>query len=439
MSGHTVAAYMRVASIAIAGYDGIRTCQKVWRIYEEQWRLRRLTLSTSFLLLIRITSVLLLIFSNYGFFSKFTEQKCSRYFVMSSIFKVIQMAVSQAILGVRAWNLSRRSRNMGVALGLLYLVCVTFQSLMTLVGRVPHLNKEHLNCLPATRNGQKTFLGGAPSYYPVAIAYDLTVTAICVYYLVKYKLNNRAINSSSMVVNVANMMLLDGLVYFLALTAINVVNLVFYYTITETELQTAAASPSYTFMWIMSQNLLLHLHDASVKRRMHSVAQERGSTYPETSSEKAPASDSRRGYDSKSRYEFTVPTPSGGEEYSDTTQSYPRRGPATQILSCPEPSVRVTVERKVTVARNERAYRLENYAQARREGVRTTVMSGQDEEESSMFSSTNVGTSQEPSDHSRLGVSSGMGRRSRDDHRRPRPPSTLAESPPHSFMLSKLP
>jgi hypothetical protein len=311
----------------------------------------------------RLTSALVIFFSNYGFFGSFTEATCRRYYIMSPLFKVLQMAVSQAILGVRAWNLSRRHKGMAIALGALYLLCITLEALMTFVGRVPYRDPQQQNCLPANPPGTKVLLGGAPSYYPVAIAYDICTTVICFYYLVKYKLSTKdSKNVSATVLSVANMMLLDGLVYFIALTAINIVNLIFYYSITSAELQTAAASPGYAFIWILSQNLLIHLHDASSKRRVHSsdpttITSSRIDTPPHN-------------YESKSRYEFTVPT--SGYQFTVPTDSedYGSRP------HFPEPSVQVEVERSVTVHRSEKAYQLEDYSRRSRGGLRSGTSYG---------------------------------------------------------------
>ncbi|KAF8070358.1 hypothetical protein FPV67DRAFT_1668221 [Lyophyllum atratum] len=66
-------------------------------------------------------------------------------------------------------------------------------------------------------------------------------------------------------------MLYDGIGYFVALAAVNVVNLILFKVRNWLDIQTAAASFAYTVSWIMSQRLLMHLHDASRERRNESI------------------------------------------------------------------------------------------------------------------------------------------------------------------------
>ncbi|KAJ8521164.1 hypothetical protein ONZ45_g2081 [Pleurotus djamor] len=73
---------------------------------------------------------------------------------------------------------------------------------------------------------------------------------------------------NSLVYRLTSMMLYDGLGYFFVLTCVNVANLIAYRSL---NLQTAACSAGYAITWIMCQRLLLHLHSASIERRMDSI------------------------------------------------------------------------------------------------------------------------------------------------------------------------
>ncbi|KAF7362110.1 hypothetical protein MVEN_00556800 [Mycena venus] len=69
-------------------------------------------------------------------------------------------------------------------------------------------------------------------------------------------------------------MLVDGLWYFVVLTLVNFLNLGFYRFFSPVQwgdVQTAAASLGYCVTWVMSQRLLIHLHEASVERRNESI------------------------------------------------------------------------------------------------------------------------------------------------------------------------
>jgi len=75
--------------------------------------------------------------------------------------------------------------------------------------------------------------------------------------------------SNSVFSKVARMMLYDGIGYFAALTAVNILNLIIYRA--SQDLQTSAASLGYTVTWIMSKRLIIHLHEVSVERRNEDV------------------------------------------------------------------------------------------------------------------------------------------------------------------------
>ncbi|KAG6821022.1 hypothetical protein H0H93_007912 [Arthromyces matolae] len=137
-----------------------------------------------------------------------------------------------------------------------------------------------LNCRAYNRALQL----GAYIYYAIAVIYDFATTAISVLCLLKYKLTS----SSSMMSKVIEMMLYDGIGYFVALAgkfsseatmilsltllvAVNVLNLILYRK--AQDIQTAAASLAYCISWIMSQRLLLHLYDASREHRDQSAVE----------------------------------------------------------------------------------------------------------------------------------------------------------------------
>ncbi|KAF7348785.1 hypothetical protein MVEN_01398100 [Mycena venus] len=105
-TSYEVAAYLRVASLAIAGYDYLQTLPFELRMWREAWKGRHLTLSSTLFLFIRYTSILVLTLSNFSFFySGFDRERCRRFYVIPSLFKVVQSMVSQAIL-VNNANLS---------------------------------------------------------------------------------------------------------------------------------------------------------------------------------------------------------------------------------------------------------------------------------------------------------------------------------------------
>ncbi|KAJ3800327.1 hypothetical protein GGU11DRAFT_773618 [Lentinula aff. detonsa] len=274
-SSYQATAYLRIASVSIALYDFLETAPSTWRYTREQWNAPRMTVSFTLFLLIQFTSIATLVLSNVGYFySHFTERSCSRYYIIPSVFKVIQSTVSQTILGLRAFNLSRRSRLVGLSLLILLIAAAALEGLTNLYHRTAVLDSQFGNC----RGVFQIEHLGAWIYYVVAIIYDLATSTICMIYLYKYKAA-----SNSFFAKVTRMMFYDGVGYFTALTCVNILNLVIYRA--SQEIQTAAASLGYCVTWIMSKRLIIHLHEVSMKRRIDTVANAATSSSQSASSE----------------------------------------------------------------------------------------------------------------------------------------------------------
>ncbi|KAF7327210.1 hypothetical protein MKEN_00298100 [Mycena kentingensis (nom. inval.)] len=269
--------YVRTASLAVGAYDYLQTLPFEVRISLEAWRNRRMSASFIFFMLIRYTSIWVLTLAHVGYFATtFTVSSCSRFYLLASIFKMFQAMVSQAILvhrvGFRAYSLSRKSPTVGYALLSVYLVCVPLEWMTSVYRRRISFNPAVGNCGSIGPNGAF----GGWVYYCVAIIYDFIMTMFCIVFLLRLKPL-----ATSFMARVSRMMLVDGLWYFLVLGLANVACAVFY-RITDIkfastprmtgEMQTAAASLGYTVRWIMSQKLIIHLHEASMARRDESLA-----------------------------------------------------------------------------------------------------------------------------------------------------------------------
>lgn len=271
-SSQTFASYVRTVSLAISAYDYLQTLPFEYRISVEAWKTRRMSLSFILFMVVRYTSILVLTISNVAFFChNFSFAVCQRYFLTPSIFKLFQAMVTQAILGVRAYNLSRKSAHVGYAIICIYLICCAFQWITTLFDRKISWNPNVRNCATIGPHGE---LGGWV-YYAVAIVYDFSMTAFCVAFLLKLKPT-----SSSVMSRVSRMMLVDGLWYFIVLALANLSSLSFY-RVTDSkfasmptvagQVQTAVASLGYCVRWVMSQKLIIHLYEASIARRNESI------------------------------------------------------------------------------------------------------------------------------------------------------------------------
>ncbi|TEB37477.1 hypothetical protein FA13DRAFT_910343 [Coprinellus micaceus] len=217
-----VAAYLRVASLAIAGYDYLESAPTAYRFYKEHWEHRRFSISVLLFIAIRTVSIFTLTISSVGFFYEgFTEVTCGRFYLLPPIFKVLQAMVSQAILGVRAFNLSKRSKRVGYLLLAVYFAAAVLQWVTTLHHRTPRLQpgpRGNSSCRAV--NDPATGKLAAWIFYAIAMIYDVGITATSIFYLLKYKRSMKK-GSGTVMARVTRMMMYDGLGYLLVLTGLH--------------------------------------------------------------------------------------------------------------------------------------------------------------------------------------------------------------------------
>ncbi|KAF9219601.1 hypothetical protein BS17DRAFT_789051 [Gyrodon lividus] len=255
------AAYIRVASTSIAAYDYLRTFPTAYDFYETEWKSSQISVSLCLFVLIRFTSIALLIISNIGFFdTHFSFETCSRFYLIAPIFKAFQIMISQCIMGVRTYNLSGRSKGIGYFLLVFYLIACGLQWYSNLYNRRPSFEPAIGDCLGKLLSGDQI---GSWFYYVIAIVYDITTTTISVSYLVKYK---RTLSNTSIIFRFIDSMLYDGMGYFVMLTVPNAVNLALFQS--HDPIQTAAVTIGYVMTWLMSQKLILNQYKARMHHRL---------------------------------------------------------------------------------------------------------------------------------------------------------------------------
>ncbi|PPQ96816.1 hypothetical protein CVT26_006217 [Gymnopilus dilepis] len=158
LNAFTIAAYMRVTSLAIAAYDYLETQPTAWRFYREHWESKRLTISVLLFSLLRSLSIVTLTISNIGFFySHFTQATCSRFYLFPPAFK--------ASVGGNA--LPKNTAGWGCPY-----YCYGFES-------------HERSC----RAVNQVKVLGAYLFYAIAMIYDTITTSVSVLYLVKFKLS----------------------------------------------------------------------------------------------------------------------------------------------------------------------------------------------------------------------------------------------------------
>jgi len=250
--GFLVTGYIRVAALSLFAYEYVSTLPLVCRIYKDHWPNGKVTMSNIsviLLFLLRLMSMLAILFGFFGFFYQdFTKKSCAGFYVLAPTFRVAQTTVSQAILAYRAIILSERSTYVIYILIAASLMACPLQWVSALFGREPALGTYWSNCRAAVVS---PFLGVWLGY-AIAIVYDLLTTAICLWFLLRLKLENPFLSK------LFTIMIRHGLAYFLVLTGANIVNAVIFSR--NSEYEAAGAPLGCCVTMIMSQKLLTDVY-----------------------------------------------------------------------------------------------------------------------------------------------------------------------------------
>ncbi|EJD38878.1 hypothetical protein AURDEDRAFT_116320, partial [Auricularia subglabra TFB-10046 SS5] len=246
------ARYLRVAGMTIAAWEYINTLSAEYRFYSSQERVLRPSLACILFILIRYISVVLVIVGSFGFFGHFTDEQCQRFYLAAPALKVVQTLVSQAILGLRTFAISNRSRQIGYGLAALLTVVGTLEAVVTFYGRIPDTDPTHTNCTSGNKPGERY----ASLHYIFAMGYDLVCTIISSWHLL-----GRGDVKQFTIPRLCRVMLMDGLMYFGLLTGVNTLNIIMFRSTPVIELQSAAAVMGYVLTWVMSQRILINIRE----------------------------------------------------------------------------------------------------------------------------------------------------------------------------------
>ncbi|KAH9964951.1 hypothetical protein BC827DRAFT_1153876 [Russula dissimulans] len=171
----TVANNLRIASITIAAYDYLITIPAEIRLYKSKRR--------------RYSSFICIITANFGFFyhhfSSNVRCQCVVVYMPDSkaMDPVIQVMASQAILGARAYFLSKRNSSIGITLLLVYIAVTGVQWFTNLYDRIPvMINGDCSSALAHPHSGFSTW-----TFYLSAMLFDFLALFISTFYLLRMK------------------------------------------------------------------------------------------------------------------------------------------------------------------------------------------------------------------------------------------------------------
>ncbi|KAJ7243771.1 hypothetical protein C8J57DRAFT_1365834 [Mycena rebaudengoi] len=245
-----IAAYLRVSAYAIAFFDYLQTLPAEYRLYAKQKGPLDMSLACVLFILVRYIGLISIIIGNTGFFYHgFTHENCLRYFWLTPVFKLILYMVSQTILAIRTYAVSRKSPMVLRVLVALFVITAVPEFISTFWKRVPFNNNG--NCTSGNPPGIKI----ASLYYAGGLVFDVVTMAMTSVYLWKFSNTSRTSLSQ-----LAKMMLQDGIIYFVALTAMNVVNLIFFQS-ADTVLQPSASTLGFAATMIFSSRFVLNLSE----------------------------------------------------------------------------------------------------------------------------------------------------------------------------------
>ncbi|KAJ7802273.1 hypothetical protein B0H14DRAFT_3488582 [Mycena olivaceomarginata] len=245
-----IAAYLRVAAYSIAFFDYLQTLPAEYRLYAKQKGPLQLSVACILFILVRYIGLATLIISNTGFFYHgFSKEACDRYYWLVPIFKILLYLISQAILGLRTYAVSRKSPVVLRGLIVLFLLCAIPESISTFWKRIPSQNNG--SCTSGNPAGIHT----AALYYVGGLVFDIVTMATTSVYLWKFSNTSR-----SSLGQLARMMFLDGIMYFIALSGMNVVNIIFFQS-AEIALQSSAVPLGVVTTMIFSSRFVLNLSE----------------------------------------------------------------------------------------------------------------------------------------------------------------------------------
>ncbi|KAJ6575746.1 hypothetical protein DFH09DRAFT_1455163 [Mycena vulgaris] len=282
-----IAAYLRVAAYAVAFFDYLQSLPAEYRLYAKQKGPFKLSLAGILFILMRYLGLISIIIGNTGFFHHgFSKEACDRYFSLAPIFKrtwdffqngiqahhfsMLLYITSQAILAIRTYAVSRKSPMVLRALVVLFIVTAVPEFISTFWKRVPFQNNV-LPILPASScssdriaifsslsdctSGNLPGVKVASLYYVGGLVFDVVTMLMTSTYLWKFSSTSRTSLSQ-----LARMMLQDGIMYFIALSGMNVVNLIFFQS-KDTVLQPSASTLGFAATMIFSSRFILGLSE----------------------------------------------------------------------------------------------------------------------------------------------------------------------------------
>ncbi|KAK7001370.1 hypothetical protein R3P38DRAFT_3048777 [Favolaschia claudopus] len=209
-------------------------------------------------LLVRYYTLVVLVVTDIWFFASWSESSCAQHVrILPGIAVIIDLSV-EMVLAIRVYALYQTNRRMGIFL------VVLLAAFLGVMVAVPILAFDYTRLPswpgPCIVTGKPSIAGPKfiIAFYASPMAFDMVMTFLTVYKVIEH---NRRAGSSSLM----NRIVRDGLLYFFAITSLNLLNVVFF--IQRDELIQAINAPmSIQLSSVLCCRLILNLRASSDAR-----------------------------------------------------------------------------------------------------------------------------------------------------------------------------
>ncbi|KAF7354271.1 hypothetical protein MVEN_01115200 [Mycena venus] len=209
--------------------------------------------------LVRYYTLVVLVVTDVWFFANWSELSCARYVrILPGIAVLIDLSV-ELVLALRVYALYGSSKKIGVFL------IVLIAGFLGVMVAVPILAFDYTRLPswpgPCIVTGKASIAGSKfiIAFYASPMAFDIIMTALTVYKVMDH---NRRGGSSSLM----NLIVRDGLLYFFAITSLNLLNVIFF--IQPNELIQAINAPmSIQISSVLCCRLILNLRTANEAKK----------------------------------------------------------------------------------------------------------------------------------------------------------------------------
>ncbi|GLB43322.1 hypothetical protein LshimejAT787_1302230 [Lyophyllum shimeji] len=259
--------YLKIAGASIFAFDYFQTLPAEIRFYRKQKSIFRLSIACWLLISVRYLGMAAIVLSLVGGFStSFTHQSCDRFFLSVPVLKVLAAVASQGVFIFRTYAICNRSKT------ILYFLLVFGGSLSAaeiiapvVVPRNAKLGPTH-NCISDLSKGTTSWI-----QYMCQVIFDVVILGLTSDRLFR-GVDMKFVTRSEF----TKIFWESQIMYFIAVTIVNIVNLVFFIKFSHSSESTMFATLGMAVTAIFSSHVILDLHEVANGPRSYSTSRSNG-------------------------------------------------------------------------------------------------------------------------------------------------------------------